>query len=46
MTWKEFKERVEAQGVTDEMELDYVDCENFNNPKVLLFGDDDSFGIE
>lgn len=25
MTWKEFKEKVEAAGVTDEMEIRYID---------------------
>jgi len=25
LTWKEFKEKMEAQGVTDDMEIDYID---------------------
>ncbi len=45
MTWKEFKEKIESQGVTDAMIVDYIDCEEIDEPRVELFGDG-SFVIE
>lgn len=32
MTWSEFKAAVEARGVTDEMEIDYIDIGSDNSP--------------
>ena len=34
MTWKEFKEQVEAEGVTDEMEIQYIDM-SWSSPDQL-----------
>ncbi len=37
MTWKEFKNIIEEQGVTDETELDYIDWNGYNsNPEVII----------
>jgi len=30
MTWKEFKRFVECEGVTDDMEIDYMDFTDFD----------------
>jgi len=32
ITWKEFKDNVEAQGVTDGMEIDYLDFNSWEGP--------------
>ena len=36
MTWKEFKEAVEDQGVTDETGLYYIDWRSEDAPEVTL----------
>jgi hypothetical protein len=43
MTWKQFKEKAEAQGVTDDTELSYIDvCElDYDDTKIAVqFGRD------
>ena len=49
MTWKEFKEQVEAQGVTDEMEVLYIDWHGGGvivQPTVERTPDNQSFTVE
>jgi len=36
MTWKEFKENVEKQGLTDELVVLYIDWDDGHDPKVRL----------
>ena len=44
MTWKEFKERVEEQGVTDDMTILYIDVDDQEEVKVIV--DEQAFGVE
>ena len=44
MTWKEFKDTVEAQGVTDETEIDYIDISYPLNIRVEI-DEDGAAGI-
>lgn len=36
MSWGEFKKKVESQGVKDEMIMEYIDVDGFNEPNVEL----------
>jgi hypothetical protein len=46
MTWKQFKEEVERNGVTDEMEIFYIDVNMPNRLHVCLpEKDSDDFGF-
>lgn len=42
MTWKEFKESVEAQGITNEMEIWYIDI---SFPQKINVGQDQDCGF-
>lgn len=35
-TWKQFKDEVEKQGLKDEMEIDYIDWDGYEEPHVHL----------
>lgn len=36
MTWKEFKEAAENQGIKDEMQVDYIDWDGYEEPNVNI----------
>jgi hypothetical protein len=40
MTWKEFKDKVEEEGVTDESEIDYIDISSFSEINISHFTQD------
>lgn len=46
MTWKEFKEKVEEQGVTDNMEMAYIDCDDQEDVHVQYPPDKQSFSVD
>ncbi len=45
ITWKEFKEQVEAQNVTDEMFVDHIDWDAGHEPDVHTSHDKKSFYV-
>lgn len=45
MTWKEFKEQVESQGVTDEMDLDFIDINDCAKIKINISPRETSFDV-
>jgi len=45
MTWKEFKEQVEAQGVKDEDEIFYIDTGNYPE-RLSVSTPNDGHGVE
>lgn len=45
MTWKEFKEKVEEQGVTDNMEMLYIDCDDQEDVHVDRVPDNQKFSV-
>ena len=48
MTWKEFKESIEEQGVTDDMKLEYIDYQEDipnNKPEVSIDYEDNTFSV-
>lgn len=46
MTWGEFKTRVEAAGITDNMTAAYIDWDDGHDPSVLIYKDKVSFRVE
>lgn len=46
MTWKEFKEKVEETGVTDEMTILYIDVDDQAEVFVQRAADGQKFSIE
>lgn len=44
MTWKEFKEKAEEKGVTNEMEVSFIDW--YDAPELVVIIVEDSFSIE
>lgn len=48
MTWKEFKEKVEEQGVTDEMDVLYIDVDDMVQEaiRVHVMTDSQEFSID
>lgn len=45
MTWKEFKEKVEEQGVTDEMKVMYIDVDDQGDVHVEYTPDKQEFSV-
>lgn len=45
MTWKEFKEQVEAEGVKDDMEIDYIDISMDYGDGLCVNVDRNSFSV-
>ena len=46
LTWKEFKEKVEAAGVTDDMEIAYIDWPSLTDEvQVVIYADGKSFKV-
>lgn len=45
MTWKEFKEQVEKQGVTDAMEMLFIDCDDQEDVYVNRTPDNKEFSV-
>ena len=39
MTWKQFKDNVEKQGLKDDMEVEYINWDEYSLPQVDLDGD-------
>jgi hypothetical protein len=42
MNWKEFKEFIEKQGVTDEMDVDYIDVNGYESAEDMDVEIDDT----
>ena len=36
ITWGEFKEKVESQGVADDAKIAWIDCNGYNDPEVKV----------
>lgn len=45
MTWKEFKEKIETNGIKDEDEIFYIDTGNYPNAEKLNIGESNE-GVE
>lgn len=46
MTWKEFKEALESEGVTDDMEIDYIDVTEPYGVSITVYDDNSRFSVE
>lgn len=46
MTWKEFKEKVEEAGVTDDMTIMYIDIDDQLDLIIKIDLDDNDFTVE
>ena len=45
MTWKEFKDKVEAEGVKDDMEIWYIDTSFPSEERLVISPEDEQDGI-
>ncbi len=46
MTWKEFKDKVESQKVTDNTKIRYIDVDSMSKVEVREYKDVNTDGIE
>lgn len=44
-TWGEFKKQVEAEGITDGMEVPYIDWDDGHDVQVYIYDDKKSFNV-